>query len=62
MLTTITMNGIEDYEGLFIEINLRKSKWLILVTYKPALFSKEFYFSRVNKALDPFGSNSKISF
>ena len=52
-----TIKGFEDFEGLFIEINLRKSKWLLLATYKPPSLSKEFYFSRVNKALDAFGSN-----
>ena len=52
-----TIKGFEDFEGLFIEINLRKSKWLLLATYKPPSLSKEFYFSQVNKALDAFGSN-----
>ena len=28
-------NLSEDIEGLFIEINLRKSKWLLLGTYHP---------------------------
>ena len=38
-LTTVKFR--ENIEGLFIEINLRKSKWLLFATYKPPSFSKE---------------------
>ena len=41
-----------DIEGLFIEINLGKSKWLLLATYKLPSFSKHDYFNHVGKALD----------
>ena len=41
-----------DIEGLFIEINLRKSKWLLLATYKSPSLSKHDYFNHVGKALD----------
>ena len=51
-----TIDGFTDFEGLFIEINLRKSKWLLLATYKPPSFSKDYYFALVNKALDAYSS------
>ena len=51
-----TIDGFADFEGLFIEINLRKSKWLLLATYKPPSFSKDYYFALVNKALDAYSS------
>ena len=50
------IEGFSDLEGIFIEINLRKSKWLLFATYKPPSFSKDNYFSLVNKALDDYGS------
>ena len=43
-------------EGLFIEINLRKSKWLLLATYKPPSLSKHDFFNHVGKALDFYGA------
>ena len=50
------IQGFSDLEGIFVEINLRKSKWLLFATYKPPSFSKNNYFSLVNKALDAYGS------
>ena len=50
------IQGFSDLEGMFVEINLRKSKWLLFATYKPPSFSKDNYFSLVNKALDAYGS------
>ena len=50
------IEGFSDLEGIFVEINLRKSKWLLFATYKPPSLSKENYFSQVNKALDAYGS------
>ena len=51
-----TIDSLADFEGLFIEINLRKSKWFLLATYKPPSFSKDYYFALVNKALDAYSS------
>ena len=39
-------------EGIFIEVNLRKCKWLIFGTYHPPSQSDEFYFENVSNALD----------
>ena len=43
-------------EGVFVEINLRKSKWLLFATYNQPSLSKENYFSQVNKVLDAYDS------
>ena len=55
-----TIDGFPDFEGLFIEIKLRKSKWLLLATNKPPSFSKDYYFALINKALDAYSSKLKI--
>ena len=49
-LTEIDMKN--DIEGLFIEINLQKPKWLLLATYKPPVFSKVTYFDKIGKPFD----------
>ena len=41
-----------DIEGLFIEINLQKSKLLLFATYKPPSLSKVTYFDKIGKPLD----------
>ena len=33
-----------DIGGIFIEINLRKTKWLILATYRPTNQSVDYFF------------------
>ena len=45
-----------DTEGLFVEINFRKSKWLLFGTYHPASQNDQYYF----KALDVYSSNEKL--
>ena len=42
----------EGIEGIFVEINLRKSKWLLLGTYHPPSQKDNFYFKNVARALD----------
>ena len=46
----------DDIEGLFIEINLRKSKWLIFDTYHPSSQRDEFYFDSIGHALDAYNA------
>ena len=41
-----------NIEGLFVEINLRKSKWLIFGTYHPPNQNDNYYFDSLTKALD----------
>ena len=39
----------EDIEGVFVEINLRKSKWLIFGGYRPPCQSVEHFFKNVRQ-------------
>ena len=40
--------------GMFIEINLRKTKWLILGTYHPPNQPGHYFFKAVGNALDQY--------
>ena len=42
----------DSIEGLFVEINFRKSKWLFLGTYHPPSQNDNFYFKHIGLALD----------
>ena len=42
----------DDIEGMFIEINLRKTKWLILGTHRPPSQPDDYFFKAVGNALD----------
>ena len=42
----------DDIEGIFIEINLRKVKWLLFGTYHPPSQQDNYYFSNLGKAID----------
>jgi len=41
-----------DIEGIFVELNFRKSKWLLFGTYHPPSQSDDYYFSKVSNSLD----------
>ena len=43
-----------NIEGIFIEINFRKSKWLLCCTYHPPSQSDQYYFDNIDKALDVY--------
>ena len=43
-----------DIEGVFLELNLRKSKWLIFATYHPPNQNDTYYFQSVSFALDTY--------
>ena len=45
----------DDIEGVFIEVNLRKIKWLIFDTYHPSSQPVEYFFKHVDYALDVNG-------
>ena len=42
----------DNVKGVFVETNLRKSKWLLLAAYKPPSFSKTKCFDPIGNALD----------
>ena len=44
----------DQIEGIFVEINFRKSKWLLLGTYHPPSQNDYFYFSNIERALDTY--------
>ena len=44
----------EDIEGIFIEVNLRKTKWLIFGAYRPPSQSAQYFFKHVGFALDTY--------
>ena len=44
----------DDIEGIFIEINLRKTKWLFLGTYHPPNQPDDYFFKVVGNALDQY--------
>ena len=51
-----TFNIEGNTEGIFVELNFRKSKWLLLAAYKPPDVSKLNCFDNITKALDFHGN------
>ena len=49
-----------DIEGLYIELNFRKCKWLLLETYHPPFQSDQYYFNNLDKSLDIYSNYEKI--
>ena len=49
-----------DTEGLLVEINFRKSKWLLFGTYHPPSQNDQYYFDCLDKALDVYSSYEKL--
>ena len=45
-------NFPDGVEVLFLEVNLRKSKWLVFGTYHPPSQRDEYYFDSLTKAID----------
>jgi endonuclease/exonuclease/phosphatase (EEP) superfamily protein YafD len=41
-----------DIESIFIELNFRRNKWLLMGTYHPPSQSTEYYYNEVGKVLD----------
>ena len=48
-------NFPDDIDGIFIEINLRKIKWLLFGTYHPPSQADNYYFDSITRALDIYG-------
>ena len=49
-----------DIEGLFVELNFRKYKWLLLGTYHPPSNSDRYFYENVDKALNMYSYYDKI--
>ena len=43
-----------DIEGIFVELNLRKKKWLLFGSYHPPSQSDDYFFHQVKKGLDMY--------
>ena len=50
----------QDIEGIFIELNFRKIKWLLFGTYYPPSQNDQYYFEALDKALDCYSSYDRI--
>ena len=48
-----------DIEGLYIELNFKKCKWLLLGTYYPPSESDQYYFNSLEN-MDTYSSCEKI--
>ena len=45
---------LHDIEGMFVELNFRKSKWLLFATYHPPAQNVEYYLRNVGSASDKY--------
>ena len=50
----------DDIERLFVEINFRKSKWLLGGTYHPSSQPDQYFFDSLDKALDIYCNYEKV--
>ena len=50
----------DDIEALFLEINFRKSKWLLCGTYHPPSQPDQYFFDNINKGLDTYSKYQKV--
>ena len=48
-----------DREGLFVELNFRKCKWLLFGTYDPPSQTGIYYFDKLDKAFDTYSIYEK---
>ena len=48
-----------DIEALYIELNFRLCKWLLLGTYHPLSQSDQYYFDNLDKSLDTYSDYEK---
>ena len=46
-----------DVECLFIELNIRKMKWLVVGCYHPSSKNDDYYFCNLSKVLNTLNSN-----
>ena len=45
---------LEGIEGIFIELNFRKCKWMLLGTYHPPSQKDDYYFENLSNALNMY--------
>ena len=49
-----------DMEGLIVELNFNKCKWLLFGTYHPPSQADIYYFNNLDKASDTYSSYEKL--
>ena len=47
-------------EGLLVELNFRKVKWLLFGTYHPPLQNDIYHFNQLDKAIDSYNNYDKV--
>ena len=52
-----THNLPSDIEAFFVELNLRKTKWLLSACYRPPKQSDDYFFKQMSAALDTYGTH-----
>ena len=50
----------DNIKGLFVELNFRKSRWLIMGAYHPPSQSDSYFFEHLDKALDVYSNYEKV--
>ena len=50
----------DDIEALFIEIDFPKCKWLLSGFYHPPSQSDQYFFDKLDKALDVYSTYEKV--
>ena len=50
----------QDVEGMFVELNFRKIKWLLFGTYHSPSQNEQYYFEALDKALDCYSSYDRM--
>ena len=55
-------NFPSDAEGLFVEINFIKSKWLLFGTYHSPAQNDQYFFNCIDKALDTYSNYDNALF
>ena len=53
-------NFPSDAKGLFVELNFRKSKWLLCGTYHPPAQNDQCFFICIDKALDTYSNCDNV--
>ena len=53
-------NFPSDVEGLFVELNFRKSKWLLFGTYHPPAQNDQYFFNCIDNALDTYSNYDNV--
>ena len=50
----------DNIKALFVELNFRKSRWLIMGAYHPPSQSDSYFFEHLDKALDVYSNYEKV--